>query len=62
MNRHLRIFLGIFCWMACASCVGLAVVNGTATPARSVGVALFAVLAVVMAVVAFLLTRERRAV
>jgi len=61
VSRHLRIFLGIFCWLTCACCVALAVINGAASPTRSVGVALFGVLAVAMAVVAYLLTRERRA-
>lgn len=62
MNRHLRIFLGIFCWMTCVSFVALAVVNGVASPTQSVGVALFAALAAVTAVAGYLLTRAPRSV
>ncbi len=62
MSRHSQIFIGIFCWMTALSFVVLAVVNGVASPPQSVGVAIFACLAAVTALIAYLLTRPPRAI
>ena len=62
MNRHMRIFLGVFCWMTCVSFVALAVINGAATPPQSAGVAIFAGLAIATAIAGYLLIRQPRAV
>ncbi len=48
MNRHSRIFWGIFCWISVVVCVVLSVLNGIATPASRSGALFFAAVGVVM--------------
>lgn len=60
MNRHVRIFWGIFCWISVAVCLALAVLNGLATPAAMDGVLVFGLIGVVMAVAGVLIVRDRR--
>lgn len=60
MNRHARIFWGIFCWIAVAVCAVLAIVNGAATPSNSAAAMLFAGVGVVAVIGGVLLVRDRQ--
>lgn len=59
MNRHLRIFIGIFCWISVVVCVCLAILNGLATPVSADGMFTFGAIAVVMVVLGLLVSRDR---
>ena len=60
MNRHLRIFWGIFFWIAVAICAFFAIVNSTATPADRTGAMIFAAVGIVCVVGGVLMVRDRR--
>lgn len=59
MNRHTRIFWGIFCWICVAVCACLAVLNGIAVPASGSGVLFFAGIGVVMLAAGTYFVRDR---
>ena len=62
MNRHVRIFWGIFCWICVAVSVCLAVLNGIAKPASGSGVLFFGAIAVVMVAAGTFFVRDRHRV
>lgn len=59
MNRHVRIFWGIFCWICVAVCATLALLNGIATPASGSGVLFFSGVGFVMVLAGTFLVRDR---
>jgi hypothetical protein len=59
MNRHLRIFLGIFCFIGVAVCAVLAIVNGSTTPVSEAGVILYVAIGVVLLAAGLLVSRDR---
>lgn len=59
MNRHTRIFWGIFCWISVAVCVCLAVANSVATPASETGALIFAAIGAVMIIGGLFFVRDR---
>jgi len=62
MNRHVRIFWGIFFCIAVAICTFFAIVDSTATPANSTAAIVFTAIGVVALVGAVLLIRDRQRV
>lgn len=59
MNRHLRIFLGIFCFVGMAVCVVLAFVNGLKSPPAKAGVLLYGAVGVVLLAMGVMVSRDR---
>ena len=62
MNRHARIFWGIFCWISVAVCACLAILNSVATPASEGGALVFAAVGVVMVAGGLFFVRDRHRV
>ncbi len=62
MNRHLKIFWGIFCWIAVAICAFFAIVNSLATPADRTGAMIFAAVGVLALAGGILIVRDGRRV
>ncbi|MDQ2737526.1 MAG: hypothetical protein M3Y35_02630 [Actinomycetota bacterium] len=62
MNRHVRIFWGIFFWIAVAICAFFAIVNSTATPSDGTAAMVFAAVGVVCLIGGVLLVRDRQRV
>lgn len=62
MNRHARIFWGVFCWISVAVCACLAVLNSIATPASFAGALTFAAIGVLMIGGGLFFVRDRNRV
>ncbi len=62
MNRHLRIFWGIFFWIAVAICAFFAIINSIATPSDRTGAMIFAAVGVLSLAGGILMVRDRRQV
>jgi hypothetical protein len=60
MNRSLKIFVSIFCYISAVVGLGLAVVNASLQPAATTAAAIFGALGVVFLSVGFMLTRVPR--
>jgi hypothetical protein len=60
MNRSLKIFVSIFCYISAVVGLGLAAVNASLKPAATTPAAVFGVLGVLFLLAGFMLTRVPR--